>query len=76
MGIVLDGSDGQPFELLAQKLPTARSEGEFVIVTVPAFAAGFPASTVDIQVRMNATHAGTLASQINIAATRALGGRR
>jgi hypothetical protein len=65
MGIILDGSDGQPFELLVQKPPTARSEGEGVVVTVPAFAAGFPEATADIQVRLTPEHAAALAAQLN-----------
>jgi hypothetical protein len=72
MVIIFDGSDGRPFDLLAQKCPTAHSEGELVILTIPAFAAGFPESTADIQVRMNPRHAATLGSQLNQVATRVL----
>lgn len=71
MGIILDGSDGQPFELLVQKSPTAHSEGGFVIVTVPAFAATFPQATADIQVRMSSEHARSLATQLNEAVKQA-----
>ena len=70
MSIILDGSDGEPFELLVQRSPTARSEGEFVIVTVPAFAVGFPQSTADIQVRLNSEHAAALAAALNQAVMR------
>jgi hypothetical protein len=64
MGIILDGSDGQPFELLVQRPPTATSEGEIVVVILPVFAAAFPQAIADIQVRLELEHAQQLAAQL------------
>jgi hypothetical protein len=77
MGIILDGSDGQPFELITQKLPTASAQGEIVMLTLPVFAAGFPNSIADIQVRLELEHAQQLIAQLQLAITMArVRGRR
>lgn len=53
-----------PFELVTQQLPTASSEGDIVVLTLAVFAAGFPANTADIQVRLTIEHAEQLAAQL------------
>jgi hypothetical protein len=62
MTIIFEGSP--PYELITQKLPTATSEGEIVVLTLPVFAAAFPQATVELRVRLDLEHAQQLAAQL------------
>jgi hypothetical protein len=64
MPIIFDGSDGQPFELITQRLPTATAEDKTVVLTLSVFAAGFPQATAELQVRLGLAHAEQLAAQM------------
>ncbi len=44
--------DEPPFELIAQTEPIAVAHEGFVIVNLAVFAAGYPKSTVDVQVKL------------------------
>jgi hypothetical protein len=74
MTIIFEGPP--PYELITQKLPTATSEGEIVVLTLPVFAAGFPQATADIQVRLELEHAEQLAAQLQPAVKMATVRRR
>jgi hypothetical protein len=63
MGTITFEGD-RPFELVTQRLPTAMSEGETVVLTLPVFVGGFPRQVADIQVRLMVEHAEQLAAQI------------
>lgn len=62
MSIIFEGPP--PYELVTQRLPTATSEGDIVVLTLAVFAAGFPQATVELQVRLELAHAEQLAAQI------------
>ena len=64
MPIIFDGSDGQPFELITQRLPIATAEDKTVVLTFSVFAAGFPQATAELQARLGLAHAEQLAAQI------------
>ena len=66
MGTITIEGD-RPFELVTQRLPTATSEGEIVVLTLPVFVGGFPRQVADIQVRLMLEHAEQLAAQIQLA---------
>lgn len=57
----------RPFELVTQRLPTAASQGQTVVLTLPAFVGGFPEQIAHIQVRLMLEHAEQLAVQIELA---------
>jgi hypothetical protein len=63
MGTITFEGDG-PFELVTQRLPMARSEGETVVLTLPVFVGDFPQQVADIQVRLMVEHAEQLVAQI------------
>jgi hypothetical protein len=63
--ILLQGRS--PYELISQRQPKAHHEGDVVVVTVPAFAAGFPEATADIQVRLKLEHAAPLVEHLQTA---------
>ena len=63
MGTITFEGD-RPFELVTQRLPTARSDGEIVVLTLPVFVGGFPRQVVGIQVRLMVEHAEQLVAQI------------
>jgi hypothetical protein len=60
-----------PFELALQRLPTARAEGESVLVILPVFVPGEPQDTLDIRVMMAIQHAEQLFAQLQPALTMA-----
>jgi hypothetical protein len=60
-----------PFELVTERLPTATSEGEAVILTLSVLVPGFPPQIADIRVRLMLEHAEQLAAQIPPAVRRA-----
>jgi hypothetical protein len=70
MGTITIEGD-KPFELVTRRLPTARSEGEIVVLTLPVFVGGFPRQVADIQVRLMLEHAEQLAAQIKLAVLQA-----
>jgi len=67
MGTITFEGD-RPFKLVTQRLPTATSVGETVILTLPVFVGGFPQQQItDIQVRLMLEHAEQLAAQVQSA---------
>jgi hypothetical protein len=56
--------DEPPFELVTEKEPIAIADEGFVIVNLTVFAAGYPRSAADVQVRMTMEHAAALALQL------------
>jgi hypothetical protein len=67
--LIFDGEP--PFEVVNQRLPTATSEGETVILTLSVRLPGFPVQTAEMQVRLMLEHAEQLAAQIQPAVQRA-----
>jgi hypothetical protein len=61
--------DDSPFELVTQKDPIAIADEGVIIVNLAVFAAGYPNSTADVQVRMTMEHAAALALQLAPALT-------
>jgi hypothetical protein len=59
------------FEIKLQRPPTAVAEDGIVVVTLPAFAAGFPDATAQIELLLTLEDAQHLAAQLQPALTMA-----
>ena len=70
MGTITFEGD-RPFELITKRLPTAMSEGETVVLTLPVSFGGFPDQVAEIRVRLMLEHAEQLAVQIQPAIQKA-----
>ena len=67
--IVLQGRE--PFELIAQGLPSAITENKIVVVTLPLYATGFPGNSTEIRLLLTPHQAEDLARQLLLEAKKA-----
>ncbi len=67
--IILRGRE--PFDLIAQRLPSAIAENRTVVATLPIFASGFPGDSVQIRLLLDPRQAEDLARQLLLEAKRA-----
>jgi hypothetical protein len=61
----------EPFDLIAQRLPSAIAENRTVVATVPMFAPGFPGNSVEIRLLLEPHQAEDLARQLLLEAKKA-----
>jgi hypothetical protein len=61
----------EPFDLIAQRLPSAIAEYKTVVATVPMFASGFPGNSVEVRLLLNPHQAEDLARQLLLEAKKA-----
>jgi hypothetical protein len=69
--IVVHGRE--PFDIIAQRLPSATAENKIVVATLPIFAPGFPGNSTEIRVLLTPHQAGDLARQLLVEAKKARG---
>jgi len=67
--IVLQGRE--PFDLIAQGLPTAIAENKIVAATLPLYSPGFPNDSAEIRLLLTPRQAEDLARQLLIEAKKA-----
>jgi hypothetical protein len=61
----------EPFDLIAQRLPSAIAENRIVVATVSMFASGFPGNSVEVRLLLNPHQAEDLARQLLLEAKKA-----
>lgn len=62
----------EPFDVIAQGLPSAVAENKIVVATLPIFAPGFPGNSTEIRLLLTPHQAGDLARQLLAEAKRAM----
>jgi hypothetical protein len=61
----------EPFDLIAQRLPSAIAENKIVVATLPIFASGFPGNSTEIRLLLAPHQAEDLARQLLLEAKKA-----
>jgi hypothetical protein len=61
----------EPFDLIAQRLPSAIAENGIVVATLPIFASGFPGNSIQVRVLLKPQQAEDLARQLLLEAKQA-----
>jgi hypothetical protein len=61
----------EPFDLIAQRLPSAIAENGIVVATLPIFASGFPSNSIQVRVLLKPQQAEDLARQLLLEAKQA-----
>jgi hypothetical protein len=61
----------EPFDLIAQRLPSAIAENKIVVATLPIFALGFPGNSTEIRLLLAPHQAEDLARQLLLEAKKA-----
>jgi hypothetical protein len=67
--LILQGRE--PFDLIAQRLPSAIAENKIVVATLPIFAPGFPGNSTEIRLLLTPHQAEDLARQLLLEAKKA-----
>ncbi len=67
--IVVHGRE--PFDIVAQRLPSAMTENKIVVATLPIFAPGFPGNSTEIRLLLTPPQAEDLARQLLVEAKKA-----
>ena len=67
--VVLEGRE--PFDLVAQRLPSAVAVNGLVAATVPIYSPRFPSNTADVRILLNPEQAEDLARQLLLEAKNA-----